>query len=87
MIQFNLSDLLAERGWTVYRLAKEARMREDVVAKYRNNAVKRAVLKHLDAMCATLGCSIGDLMEFVPDKRTRSVRTSTVAAKTRAKKR
>lgn len=68
MIQFKLDELLTARDWTVYRLSKESGIRQDVIATYRNNSVKRAVLAHVSAMCAALKCDLGDLMEYVPDK-------------------
>lgn len=68
MIQFKLDELLTARDWTVYRLSKESGIRQDVIATYRNNTVKRAVLAHVSEMCAVLECNIGELMEFVPDK-------------------
>lgn len=68
MIRFKLGEVLEARGWSVYRLSQESGIRQDVIGQYKNNVVKRAVLAHLSTMCATLKCSIGDLMEYVPDK-------------------
>jgi DNA-binding Xre family transcriptional regulator len=74
MIRFRLNELLAARSWTVYRLSQETGIREDVIGKYRNNQVKRAVLAHLTKMCATLDCTIGELMEYVPEKSSKAPR-------------
>jgi putative transcriptional regulator len=72
MIRFKLNELLEARGWTAYRLAQESGIREDVIGKYRNNQVKRAVLANLSTLCVVLKCDLGELMEYVPDKPTKA---------------
>ena len=86
MIVFNLERLLSDRGWTDYRFAQESGIARIIVGKYRRNAVRQPDLETLNSMCATLGCKIGDLMEYVPDKQTKAPKTTT-ASKPRAKKR
>ena len=74
-IRFKLDDLLTARGWSNYRLAKESGIQETIVAKYRNNAALAPPLETLAKLCAALGCDIGDLMEFVPNKRAKKTRS------------
>ena len=65
MIRFRLDKLLKRRGWTAYRLAKESSIHPSVLSKYVNNQVREISLDTLDAMCRTLGCKAGDLVEYV----------------------
>lgn len=74
MIRFKLNQVLAARGWSVYRLSQESGIRQDVIGQYKNNVVKRAVLAHLNTMCATLKCNLNDLMEYVPDKASKAAK-------------
>ena len=70
MVRWRVADLLAERGWTTYKLVKESRLAPTVVyriAKARRQ-VKRVDGKTLDALCRTLRVGPGDLLEYVPDK-------------------
>jgi putative transcriptional regulator len=69
MIRFRLEKLLKDRGWTAYRLTKESGIHPSVLSKYRHNQVKEASLETLNAMCEALGCSVGDLVEYVKDKK------------------
>jgi len=68
MIRFRLEELLKARGWTDYRFAQESSIGAAVIGKYRRNLVKQPDLGVVSKMCATLKCSVGDLMEYVPDK-------------------
>src|SRR5215207_5932640 len=66
MVRWRVADLLAERGWTTYKLVKESRLAPTVVyriAKARRQ-VKRVDGKTLDALCRTLRVGPGDLLEY-----------------------
>ena len=67
-IRFKFDELLAARGWSNYRLAKESGVQAIVIAKYRTNAVQAPPLETLAKLCAALECGICDLMEYVPEK-------------------
>lgn len=69
MIQFRLDKLLEKRGWTAYRLAKESGIHPSVISKYVNNQVREISLDTLDALCRTLACRAGDLIEYVTDSK------------------
>lgn len=68
MIRFRLEQLLKARDWSDYKLAQESGIGAAVIGKYRRNLVRQPDLNVMNKMCATLKCSIGDLMEYVPDK-------------------
>jgi DNA-binding Xre family transcriptional regulator len=74
MIVFRLDKLLEKRGWTAYRLAKESGIHPSVLGKYVNNQVREISLDTLDALCRTLACRTGDLIEYVAESRTNSRR-------------
>lgn len=61
-----LLKLLAERGYTSYRIR-----RESIIGQGTLTAIKRGTggLDHrsIDKLCALLDCQPGDLMEYVPD--------------------
>ncbi len=69
MIRFRLEMLLEKRGWTAYRLAKESGLHPSVLGKYVNNQVREISLDTLNTMCKALRCRVGELIEYVPDKR------------------
>src|SRR6476661_3040914 len=69
MIRFRLDKLLKKRDWTAYRLAKESGIHPSVLSKYVNSQVKEVSLETLDAMCRTLACKAGDVIEYVDEMK------------------
>lgn len=69
VIRLRLADVLARRGWTPYRLARETGL--TVPTAYRladpNLRFGRFTADTLDRMCAALGVQPGDLLEWVPE--------------------
>ena len=67
-----LRELLDERGWTEYRLAKESQLNESTIANiYRRNNVPTVAT--LEAICGAFGMTLsdffaeGDLVELSPE--------------------
>jgi DNA-binding Xre family transcriptional regulator len=76
MVRWRVAELLAERGWTVYRLVQESGLAQPVayrVAKPRQEA-KRVDGRTLDALCRTLGVGPGELLEYVAEREPRKRR-------------
>jgi putative transcriptional regulator len=69
MIYIRLEELLKARGWTDYKLSQESGIGANVIGKYRRNLVTRPDLAIVSRLCETLQCGIGDLMEYLPDKK------------------
>lgn len=73
VIRFNLAAILARKGWTPYRLARETGL--TVPTAYRLADVElefgRFTADTLDRLCAALDVQPGDLLEWVPEKRRR----------------
>lgn len=75
MVRFRLSEVLEERGWTAYRLAKEVEDAGGALtmrAAYRlarpGVAVRRVDLDVLDVLCQVLVTTPGELLEYIPPK-------------------
>ncbi|PWM60802.1 MAG: XRE family transcriptional regulator [Subdoligranulum variabile] len=66
MIKNHLSRLLGERRWSQARLARETGIRPSTICAYYNEFADRFSLDHLDRICEALGCSVADLLEYVP---------------------
>lgn len=71
MIRFRLDELLKARGWTDYRLAQESGIGANVIGKYHRNLVRRPDLAIVNRLCESLQCDLAELMEYVPDKKTK----------------
>lgn len=76
MIRCHLSRLMGERKMRIVEVAQAAQLnRSTVTALYYERAV-RVELGAMERLCKALGCSVGELFEFVPQdgpeqKRTR----------------
>lgn len=65
MIRWRIPEILAEWGWTAYRLAQETGL--TIPAAYRlakDRPVERIDAATLDTMCRVFGMSPGDLLEY-----------------------
>ena len=67
-----LRQLMSERGWTAYRLAKESGLSESTLANiFKRNTVSS--ISTLEAVCAAFGISLAqffaeqDLVELTPE--------------------
>jgi putative transcriptional regulator len=69
MIRFRLAKLLKDRELTAYRLSMESGIHQRVLGKYVNNQVREISLDTLNTMCKALRCRVGELIEYVPDKK------------------
>ena len=62
-----LRDLQNEYGWSDYRIAKEAGLSQGTVSNcYKRNTVPN--IYTLEAICKTLDCQPGDILEYVEEK-------------------
>lgn len=71
MILFRLREILQERGWTPYRLARETGL--TVATAYRLAAAKgtfgRFSADTLDRICSALRIQPGDLLQWRPNSK------------------
>ena len=55
------------RSWSYRDVAAATGQSRNTVAAWHNNAVKRFDIETLDAFCAFLNCTPGDLLVYIPD--------------------
>ncbi|MGH9822095.1 MAG: helix-turn-helix domain-containing protein [Blastocatellia bacterium] len=63
MARLRLEELLAERGRSLYWLAKESGLSHTSLFRLRHGQAAQVRLDLIDRLCATLGCSPTDLIE------------------------
>ena len=68
-VRFRLRELLAERGMSQTELQTRTRLAYSTVNDLYNNKPRRVELETLDVLCEVLDCSIGELLERVPEKK------------------
>ena len=71
MIRLRLAEVLAERGWTPYRLAQETGLTVPTAYRLADPALRfgRFTTDTLERLCAALDVQPGDLLEWVPGPR------------------
>ncbi len=66
-IRLKLREVLDARGITRNRLRTLTGVKYDVIDRYyKNDTVQMADMDFLAKVCCVLGCSIADLLEYVP---------------------
>ena len=69
MLKVNLAVLLAEIKMNIADLHRITGIRYNTLSDYYNEMALSIKFEHIDKICEVLGCSVGDLIEYVPDKR------------------
>jgi putative transcriptional regulator len=71
MIRFRLATILARRGWTPYRLARETGLTVPTAYRLADPELEfgRFTADTLDRICAALNVQPGDLLEWVPEQK------------------
>lgn len=70
-IHIKLAQLLEDRKLSKNMLSHLAHMQRDQINHYCNNTITRLDVDVLARICATLECSISDLLEYVPPHESR----------------
>lgn len=68
-IKINLEELIAERKLSKNKLSQRAEMQRTQLNRYCKGTVTRLDTDVLARLCTVLGCSVGDLLEFVPPEK------------------
>ena len=66
VIIIKLNDLLKKSGLSKNKLSQRAEMQRTQLNKYCNNTISRLDIDVLARLCATLNCTIEDLLEYIP---------------------
>jgi len=64
MIRLTLKEFLDNNGITRYELAKRTGIKFQIIDNYYKNRVVRYDSYLLDKVCAALGCTIADIIEY-----------------------
>jgi putative transcriptional regulator len=67
-IVIHLSTLIERSGMSKNRFSHLAAMERTQINNYCNNKVARVDLDVLARICSTLDCTIGELLEYVPEE-------------------
>lgn len=67
-IVIKLDALLKDSGLSKNKLSHRAEMQRTQINNYCNNKVTRLDIDVLARICNTFGCSLNDLLEYVPPK-------------------
>lgn len=65
-IKIHLDKLIKEAGISKNKLSHRAEMQRTQINNYCNNTVSRLDIDVLARLCTVLGCSIDELLEFIP---------------------
>ena len=68
MIRIHLKQLLSERKMRMSDLSYAARVNKNTISDICHGRIKGIHLETIDRICEALGCSVGDLFEYVPDE-------------------
>ncbi len=68
MIRVNLTDLLKDRGVSMYRLAKDTQLAYTTLWKLDTGRAQRIGFDVLEKICVRLECTPGELLSVLPDK-------------------
>ena len=75
MIEFNLDAILAKRGITKYRLAKDTNIAHTTIWKLETGKAQRVGFDVLEKICVRLDCDLTDFL-FIRRKGKASKKTS-----------
>ena len=67
-IIIHLAELIKKSGMSKNKFTQYAQMAHTQVNNYCNNKVARVDLDVLARICSTLDCTIGELLEYVPEE-------------------
>lgn len=67
MIKCHLSRLMGERKMKIIDVARQAGLHRNTVTLLYDETATRIDIETIDQLCRLFGCSVGDLLEFIPD--------------------
>jgi len=68
LVKIKLSDLLGKHKMTQKALAEITGIRPATISKMYYEEIKRIEISQIDSLCKAFDCSIGDLLEYIPEK-------------------
>ncbi len=67
MIKNNIPVQMAEKRMNIQKLSEKSGISRTTLSKIYNDKATRIDFSTLNALCRALECSIGDLLEYIPD--------------------
>jgi putative transcriptional regulator len=67
MMRIRLSRLLGDARMTQIDLARKTGIRPSTINEMYHELCERVNLEHIDLICEVLGCSLTDLLEYIPN--------------------
>jgi putative transcriptional regulator len=74
MIRIRLKELLEERDKSMYWLHQESGIPYVTIQKMSKSNQKSVNLSVLDRMCETLKCEAGDIIQYIPESKSKPSR-------------
>ena len=72
MIKNHLSRILGDRRWIHAKLSRETGIRPSTINELYHEIGERVSFDQLDKICEALHCSLDELLEYIPNKQTRT---------------
>lgn len=72
MIKCNLSRLLGERRLKISDVSRDTGINRGTITRLYHETAERIEFEVLDVLCGYLGCSLAELLEYVPEDRSSS---------------
>lgn len=72
MIKNHLSRILGERRWSQAKLARETGIRPSTINELYHEIADRVSFDQLDRICEALSCPLDELLEYIPNKQSRT---------------
>ena len=69
MVKCHLSRLMGERKLKISDVTRETGINRGTVTRLYHETAVRVELEVIDQLCALFGCQVGDLFEYVPEKK------------------
>lgn len=66
-IQFKLDEIMKQKSYSKNRLCVESGLRFETIQGYYNGTITRIDLYVISQLCKTLKCTIGDIIEYIPN--------------------
>jgi putative transcriptional regulator len=68
MVRINLAVLLAKKKWNIMDLHKLTGIRYMTLNDMYNEFALSVKIEHIDKICEVLGCTAGELIEYIPSR-------------------
>jgi putative transcriptional regulator len=69
MVRINLAVLLAKKKWKQSDLVRMTGIRTNTINDMYHEFALSIKIEHINKICEALGCTAGELIEYIPDKQ------------------